>query len=588
MQKINDAHLLGSAKKNLNTFTYDANGNILTQTKHDMAGTQFENLSYQYHTINLGLQQNRLYHVNDAISSTQATHDIDDQGTFTNTTASINTNNNYRYDEIGNLQHDEQEEIEKIEWTVSGKMAALYRKTGSTKPNLTFDYDAAGNRIAKHVLDNNNNLQTTTYYVRDATGNIISTYQLYITSSAGTYHLTERPLYGSARLGINTTKINLNAGLPSAPYDSTTAETTLGQKQYEISNHLGNVLSVITDKKLYNTAGSYFEPEIVAATDYYAFGSPMIGRDFSSGNYRFGYGGHEKDDEVSGIGNHLAFGDYGLDTRLGRRWNVDPKTANAPYEGTYTVLGCNPMFYIDPDGNFKLNYTEKQLNDNGLTKLDVVRFESIVNNIYNLVKDNNKALEAIANTTGFSLNTIEEDFKPNNGPDINIAKIGGGAKGQLTSIVFDPTMIKSLANIDGTNKAELSEQSLGMALVILHEYGHHGDQKSNKGHSTGQYSLNQRQNSAGGITTERIYDKGTAVLEKGKQRWKSSLTGERGLDVTIAGFGLGTAIIGNTGKIEITKGKLSITTGGKGAPSVPTDLPTNAKETKVLETLKVE
>jgi hypothetical protein len=58
---------------------------------------------------------------------------------------------------------------------------------------------------------------------------------------------------------------------------------------------------------------------------YYPFGMPLIGRNFYGENgYRFGFGGHEKIDELKGSGNHLAFGDYGYDARLGRRWNIDP------------------------------------------------------------------------------------------------------------------------------------------------------------------------------------------------------------------------------------------------------------------------
>src|SRR5215204_5109147 len=40
-----------------------------------------------------------------------------------------------------------------------------------------------------------------------------------------------------------------------------------------------------------------------------------------SGNsiYRYGFNGHEQDNEVKGEGNHYSFGDYGYDPRLGRR-----------------------------------------------------------------------------------------------------------------------------------------------------------------------------------------------------------------------------------------------------------------------------
>jgi hypothetical protein len=49
----------------LNTFTYDANGNILTQNRHLRNGTQTDELTYNYLLDGGNLVRNRLYHVND-------------------------------------------------------------------------------------------------------------------------------------------------------------------------------------------------------------------------------------------------------------------------------------------------------------------------------------------------------------------------------------------------------------------------------------------------------------------------------------------------------------------------------------------
>jgi hypothetical protein len=56
----------------------------------------------------------------------------------------------------------------------------------------------------------------------------------------------------------------------------------------------------------------------------------MPGRTFGSGLYRYGFNGHENDNEINGTGNHLSFGDYGYDPRLGRRWNIDPLASKYP------------------------------------------------------------------------------------------------------------------------------------------------------------------------------------------------------------------------------------------------------------------
>jgi RHS repeat-associated protein len=323
--------------------------------------------------------------------------------------------------------------------------------------------------------------------------------------------------------------------------------------------------------------------------NYNRFGMLMLERSIASAAYRYGFGGHEKDDEIKGSGNHLSFGDYGYDTRLGRRWNIDPKTAKAPNESPYAVFGNNPIFYTDPDGKFKLNYTEQQLKDNGLTKLDVVRFENIVNNIYNLVKDNPQALEAISNTTGFSLNKIEQDFQAGSGPTIDILPVGGGARGGASGIVFDPIMIKSLAGVDGSDEAKLSKQTLGMALTVIHEYGHHGDQVTNEGNNTGQFVETTTKNTTGSHIfrnkdSERL---GGNNKERGKQYWKTSLTGHRGTDIEVAGFGVDCSVNDN-GSINIEKGKYSKTTTVGNLPTIPNSLPNEAKGKNVLETLKVK
>jgi len=66
--------------------------------------------------------------------------------------------------------------------------------------------------------------------------------------------------------------------------------------------------------------------------------------------YRYGFGGHEKNDEVSGSGNNVDMGDRWLDTRLGRTSKPDAKSKQYPSVSPYAYALNNPIFYIDPDG----------------------------------------------------------------------------------------------------------------------------------------------------------------------------------------------------------------------------------------------
>ncbi len=71
----------------------------------------------------------------------------------------------------------------------------------------------------------------------------------------------------------------------------------------------------------------------------------MPGRNYSAGSeYRYGFNGQEKSGEIGGGFTTATYWEY--DSRIGRRWNVDPIYKHSPYE----VLGGNPMLYNDING----------------------------------------------------------------------------------------------------------------------------------------------------------------------------------------------------------------------------------------------
>jgi hypothetical protein len=68
--------------------------------------------------------------------------------------------------------------------------------------------------------------------------------------------------------------------------------------------------------------------------------------------YRFGYNGQEKVDEIAGAGNHTTAEFWEYDTRLGRRWNMDPEYKKMSNESPYAVNHSNPIANCDPKGDF--------------------------------------------------------------------------------------------------------------------------------------------------------------------------------------------------------------------------------------------
>ena len=79
---------------------------------------------------------------------------------------------------------------------------------------------------------------------------------------------------------------NLSANTYNGVAHSMFAQHLLGQKQYELTNHLGNVQATLSDKRYVKTLSGngttatrdYFNAAIVAAYDYYPYGMLMPGR----------------------------------------------------------------------------------------------------------------------------------------------------------------------------------------------------------------------------------------------------------------------------------------------------------------------
>ncbi|MBL0912285.1 MAG: hypothetical protein IBJ09_07920 [Bacteroidia bacterium] len=143
----------------------------------------------------------------------------------------------------------------------------------------------------------------------------------------------------------------------------------LGYKQFELSNHTGNILMVVSDRKnavdigtwvagstSYNTASfdrklDYYVADVVEVTDYYPGGMPMPGRsivDTKFSTYAAGHNGHFNDDEIYGKGNTQMAEFWEYDARLMRRWNTDP-LAHAG-QSRYEVFFSNPIAFADPLG----------------------------------------------------------------------------------------------------------------------------------------------------------------------------------------------------------------------------------------------
>jgi RHS repeat-associated protein len=233
-----------------------------------------------------------------------------------------------------------------------------------------------------------------TYFGQVFYDNLVAKFLNASKSYSDSFRLAEHHIYGSSRLGIyqqykplTCRYFNSNASgneLNDQQNILNVLETKSyslfavmrGNKRYELSNHastklsinLGNVLTVISDKRLI-TCGSdtvyYYSADIISATDYSPFGAPLASRTYQASEYRFGFNGKENDNEAKGNGNQQDYGMRVCDNRLGRFFSIDPLTKKYPELSTYQFASNIPISGIDQDGLEHFNMTTITYSESG-------------------------------------------------------------------------------------------------------------------------------------------------------------------------------------------------------------------------------
>ncbi len=287
-----------------------------------------DSFHYFYGTGTDGYRQNQLKMLNDS-ATIDRTVDI---------AHNTSTMPNFYYDLIGNLTKDLVNGQDTINWNLYNKVDAVANVNGSS---LAYEYDAQGNRVGKkYTLPDGN--EKSDYYVHDAQGHTLAVYHHNKNYDPGgfaglkdeSFSLAEHDIYGSSRLGVrkywepvtidtvwhagqigntwdyhnfrfDTVRLWERKPWYSLEYqdniidtahdyiantftDNSSGSATTGQKMFELTDHLGNVLATVSDKRFPMSSGAdtttiaYYTPVLHSIQDYYPFGMPMPGQTWES------------------------------------------------------------------------------------------------------------------------------------------------------------------------------------------------------------------------------------------------------------------------------------------------------------------
>ena len=269
----------------------------------------------------------------------------------------------------------------------------------------------------------------------------------------------------------------------------------VGDEHYELSNHLGNVLQVVTDRKLaidngefdletytYTSATpdgiiDFFTSDVVSQSDYYPFGMLLPNRNESDADYRYGYQGSEMDNEVrESKGSSYTTHFRQLDPRVGRWLSIDPMEKSLPSQSPYCTMDNNPIWFNDPLGDIVTPSGDKKLqrkyvrtlNRLGKNKYGIVDGELIVKKVSQKANNFDRAqVNAIWSDDNIPVILVTKsdqiyiDSYVTGEVDLSDIKAGRGKKGRaLTASMITHFMVeRTVVNGGYGNKTQSQRQN---------------------------------------------------------------------------------------------------------------------------------
>ncbi len=204
----------------------------------------------------------------------------------------------------------------------------------------------------------------------------------------------------------------------------------------------------------------------------------MPGRNFNSSEYRFGFQGQEKDDELKGVGNSISFKYRIHDPRLGRFFAVDPLTAKYPWNSPYAFSENRVIDGIELEGLEVIKFGDKQPNDFTVMTYQEIKVE-LANN-----KDHHKGwikpMDVMSNANDdeyWEVRNIENVYNQSLGTELKkyIPPPPGESGSGKVDIKIRQDVIQFINHIDnklngradGFNTGEVTQEDALVALGIV-------------------------------------------------------------------------------------------------------------------------
>ncbi len=347
-------------------------------------------MSYNYNNF-----ENKLYNVDDDVSGSQGFDDGSTSGT---------SSQEFSYDLSGNMIEDLNKNID-IEYNLLNLPEKIYFPDWYDCSRLSFDYDAAGNKIRMLIekyCGSQSNPECTTEEEINYVGNFV-----YIDGTL------EYIINGHGRI----TK-------PSGSFIF----------EYYITDHLGNVRVVFNEE---GTSGA--NPKQYA--DYYPFGMRFTGTYLNNDN-RYLYNSKEWTDDFG-----LDWYDYGArfyDPMLGRWHVMDPLSSSMPGISPYAYCYNDAINYLDPYG-YMAKWLKTLLNITLTAGLTVLT---------------GGAVPFAAAVSGWIVGTVDAMTE---GANLGDALMQGGIEG-FTGAVAGTAALAGGAALSGININVAAPNSLGYGL----------------------------------------------------------------------------------------------------------------------------